>query len=299
MNASGKIFINELKNEFFIIDEEITVPQFSVKEISFSQKLDFDKKFKKVIPFYIENHDLLLEPVPKSDTHFIHYVQNIHGKYFDFLHVFKIDLKFSGDSSMIIEKGNPDFYPSYRTDRLYYKSYVIPVKKIEIENKKIARFESESLVSKIKVESDQYFHTFAMFDEFDKTSLIDKLNEIIDIKSLPVLYKIYSFWDFHNFTFALNILNPINENIINGIELFEPAWIVVKSEFDSEFLKYITAENCEECRDFFRQYINHDSEKLYFTDGFHDSLKKYLSCYSFHTDDDLAVKRWKRIDIKN
>ena len=87
-NKTGEIMLNELKNEFIFIDDNLEIPNFHVKGISPEQKKELSEVVKLIIPDYLTEHSLLLEPRPKSDIYFIHFLTHISGKYYNFLHFF-------------------------------------------------------------------------------------------------------------------------------------------------------------------------------------------------------------------
>lgn len=293
---SEEIFLNELKNEF-MLTEKYTVPNFSVKGIDKSYKFDFTRQFAELIPEYMKCHDLLNNPKPKSDTHFIHFVREFPGKYYDFIHMLKFDMKFSGDAGSIIEKGDSDNYPSFETNRIYYKSFLLPVEKVNIENGFIKDFESEKILSKIDVESDQYFHTFAVFDEIDTSGMIEKMYNLMDEKIFSVSRKIYPFLGFENFTLVLNVLNPTEENLEKSTYFFEPIWVLLRSKIDDSFKDYILSSEGSEFRNYFTEQLSF-SDKVEFEKSFADEARSYFERFSFTQDDELMLKRWRRYNEK-
>lgn len=298
MSSYDTVMLNELKNEFVFLDREIDIPNFHVKGITEQQRFELTPLFNELLPDFLKLHDLLNTPNPKSDLHFVHYVREFPGKFYDFLHVLKFDLKFSGDASTIIEKGNSDYFPSYKTNRLYYKSYLIPVRRVDLENGFIKSFEPDKILQKIDVESDQHFHTFAVFDEMDTTSIVEKLYESLDYDIFSISNKIYSFLAFENFTFALNVLLPFEDDLKKSVSIIEPLWVYLRDRIDPSFHDFLFGEYGGEIIDSLTGELDFN-ENVSIKKEIVDFAKDYYSRFSFSQDEDLMLRRWRKLNVKN
>ena len=290
LNKTDDTFINVVHNEFIIINGEIIVPKISVKELDYKTSIGIVEEITDFIPQFLSNHQILKERKPASDQHMLQFVQKRKGKLLHFIHIFKIDLKFGGDSSNIIKKGNSDFHPSYKTNRIYFKSRVFPVWNDSSDNA-LENFKSINILDSQYVESDQYFHTYAIFEDANTREITEKILSFIDSDIFSISTKIYPFLVFDYLTCALNILNPTNEEIEKGIKILEPLFLYVYSKFkDISIIVDLNDVDSE----FEELIIENESIELH--NEYKKSLAEYFKQYSIVRDDDLSLKGWWKIE---
>jgi len=290
-NRTENLYLNTIKNEFITFPGRIVIPRISVKQLEYDTALPAVRDLGEFIPEYFQNHRLQSIRRPEAETHSLQFVQKLEGKLCDFIHMFKVDLRFGGDSYNIVEKGNTEFYPSYITNRIYYKSRLIPCPR-ELDIAK-GDFASVRLMDMQYVESDQYFHTFAVFDDISTRKITKDILDRLNIDVFNISLELYPFIVYEYFTACFNVINPTQAEIASARELFEPVFIVIYSSY-----KDITT--LAPLSDIEKKH----SEAIEIVNGapvlrkkFLERIKKYFKRFSLVRDDDLAVKGWWRIDI--
>lgn len=290
-NRTENLYLNTIKNEFITFPGRIVIPRISVKQLEYDTALPAVRDLEEFIPEYFQNHRLQSVRRPEAETHSLQFVQKLEGKLCDFIHMFKVDLRFGGDSYNIVEKGNTEFYPSYITNRIYYKSRLIPCPR-ELDIAK-GDFASVRLMDMQYVESDQYFHTFAVFDDISTRKITKDILDRLNIDVFNISLELYPFIVYEYFTACFNVINPTQAEIASAQELFEPVFIVIYSSY-----KDIT--NLAPLSDIEKKH----NEAIEIVNGapvlrklFLERIKKYFKRFSLVRDDDLAVKGWWRIDI--
>lgn len=288
-NNTGDIFLNVIKNEFIMLNGRIEIPRIAVKELDYIKAIPILKDISDYIPEFLSGHELLVDRKPASEQHSLHFVKSVKGKIFDYIHIFKIFLKFEGDSRNIIEKGDTGNYPSYSTDRLYYKSRLIPVTSITNANGKID-FTPMRMVSADYIKSDQKLFTSAIFDELDRKEITRDIHDRLAIDVFNISTEIYPFIVFDYFTACFNVLYPVQDEIEKAIEIFEPVFITVFDKYNSiqKLDKY------EEIKEVYKDQL-YFVEEAFIKIKFLDELKPYFSRWSVERDDDLTLKGWWRI----
>ncbi|PKL38563.1 MAG: hypothetical protein CVV44_11825 [Spirochaetae bacterium HGW-Spirochaetae-1] len=291
-NRTGDTYINAIRNEFMTFDGTITVPRIPVKELDMATSLDLVRDLVPFIPEFLRDHTVLEKRNPPAEQHHIHLVRKLRGKVMDFTHIFKLDFKFGGDTSTIIERGTSDWYPSYTTGRIYYKSRLIP------ENS-VHRHESTALIRPIRirdaneVESDQFFHTFAIFEDLNERELTRELLGKIDGEIFPVSPEIYPFIVYDYFSACLNILYPDGAALTEAVRIYEPLFIYIYSRFRN--IRGLI--NMNSVMDQFSEELTTDGQDLAMTDAFREQLKNYFSRFSISRDDDMMVRGWWKFGI--
>jgi hypothetical protein len=286
------IFLNAILNEFMILGTSIRVPRIAVKELDYLTGLKIINSLARYIPDCLFGHTILEIRKPVSDQHVLQFVRRLKGKMLDFVHMFKIDLKFSGDPAGIVEKGNPDYYPAYMTDRLYYKSCIIPVKHI-IDDNRITDFDPIRIMDVNTVESDQHFHTFAIFDDLNTKEMSEELCRHFDEDIFRLSLNLYTFFAYDYFTACFNALVPNNAELEQALALFEPAFIFL-------FARYRNIADLaplEEIRRIFKDEIVCSQVGITLTEQFKNSLRNYFQRFSLVTDDALFLKGWRKFVI--
>ena len=292
-NNTDSIYINVVTNEFITFNGRITIPKIPVKELSYDSSVAIIESIAGYIPEFLCRHELLAERMPPSEQHSLQFARKTRGELLEFIHLFKIDLRFGGDSSNVVERGDSDHYPAYTTDRVYYKSRLIPVLG-ESVGESIQYFKSIRLLDSTYVGSDQYFHTFAVFEDVNRKDLTREILAKIDNSIFNISTELYSFIEYDYFTSCFNVLYPTADEIEIAVGMYEPIFLSILSRYKDigELLPTDTI------RDHFADSITHDEDRLSLNDAFLHSLKRYFQRFSISRDDDLALKGWWRIDIE-
>ncbi|MCP4552906.1 MAG: hypothetical protein GY834_12890, partial [Bacteroidetes bacterium] len=281
-----------IKNEFIKFNGKLEIPKIPVKELSYDKALAIIKSIAKYIPEFLYDHELLIKRKPASEQHSLQFIKEIKGRVLDFIHIFKIYLKFEGDSKNIIEKGDTENYPSYTTDRFYYKSRIIPVTSVSREKSDI-NFQSIKLIDADYVnyiEGDNELFTAAVFFFFYKNGITKDINHKLNLDIYNISTDVYPFIVFDYFTACFNVLYPDHKAIDRSIEVFEPLFIILFNKYN-DLDKIGNIDEIEE----------HFEESMYISDvtelklQFISTLKSYFKQWSVYRDDDLLLKGWWRI----
>jgi hypothetical protein len=290
-NRTENLYLNTIKNEFITFPGRIVIPRISVKQLEYETALPAVRDLGEFIPEYFQNHRLQSVRRPEAETHSLQFVQKLEGKLCDFIHMFKVDLRFGGDSYNIVEKGNTEFYPSYITNRIYYKSRLIPCPR-ELDIAK-GDFASVRLMDMQYVESDQYFHTFAVFDDISTRKITKDILDHLNIDVFNISLELYPFIVYEYFTACFNVINPTQAEIASAQELFEPVFIVIYSSY-KDITTLAPLSDIEKKHSDAIEIVN---GAPVLRKKFLERIKKYFKRFSLVRDDDLAVKGWWRIDI--
>lgn len=287
-NSISGIFIDETLSEFYLLNSGITLPHLPVKEIDLKNSFELAGLLIPQIPEFLAGHNFLEKRKPSSEQHSLHFIRHIEGAVIDFVHIIRFDLRFSGRRGRIIDRGDPESYPSYSTDMLYFKSHLVPVYK----GSDPAELVSVRLKESIEVESDKRLFTSVIFDEYSSREISIELSGRAgaDIFSVPL--KIYPFVNYEYFTACLNIPDPSPERILASAEIFEPLFFYIyfnyRSSNDSIDIESMTRlDNSLEIKD----------DIISLTPKFLLDLKDYFSSYTLITDDELLLKGWRKFGI--
>ena len=287
VNVSGEVLLNERKNEFYKFESSIEIPRISVNGMSRDQKIVLSERICGILPEFLDNYSVIFDPKPAAETLYIHFAKKYKGRKLDFIHLFKIDFKFSGNPDSMIEKGDNFHYPSYRTDRFYYKSYLLPVYSSDDD---ISEFKTIPLFKEVshKSESEGFF-TYALFDDVD-IELYDKIiADSLGDFTFPVPQGIFRFIRYAYFTAAFAVLDPFAHKLKEAVDFFEIIFIrlMKDNEVDFEF----------DSDNFSESLISKDG-KMYFTESFISKFNEYIGRYSLVTgEDNLLLNSWKKIEI--
>ncbi|MFW5862591.1 MAG: hypothetical protein ACOCWZ_10080 [Spirochaetota bacterium] len=287
VNRTGDIYLNRVKETFITFDDIVTIPRIPVKELPLDMAAGIMEDISGIIPEFMRNHVLLEKRQPPSEVHSIHLVQRIQGKILDFYHIFRIHLQFGGDTSAIVRQGTSDLYPSFITNRVYYTSRLVPGKK---EGDSGTTVDSFKLKDRLKTESDQHFHTFAIFDDVETGSLTRQLLAGVPDDIFQVSTALYPFVVFDYFTACMNILYPTQAAIEQAADIFEPLFFVVAGGF----VPPGTLAPGDDLSEVFSGRVEMAEDQVRATPGFTDQLREYFSGLRVERDDELAVKGWWR-----
>ncbi|HEY1405905.1 MAG TPA: hypothetical protein VF857_04790, partial [Spirochaetota bacterium] len=280
-NSCGVTYLNEVKNEILSLNRFIPIPRIPVGHIHFDEIAPAVKDLCAIIPEYLKGHTLLAKQKPPSETHFLHFVKRYKGISRDFIHLFKLDFRFTSDMGKNYHDGTADYYPSYSVERVPYKSFLIPVEKIEDESGRITDFSAARILKKEDIEGDRHFMTHMIFDEFDPTELNEKIADLAGRDIFPFSLRLYPLLVYGYFSVCMNIPYPDDSEIIDALYVFEPiAEKIIASFGDPNRLAEVVSSHPGEL------VVKDDA--LAYTETFAARAKKYFSRYSLFQDDELA-----------
>jgi hypothetical protein len=285
-NREGGIFLNSVKNEFITFPGTITVPKISVKELAYDRAVGVVEGLRMFFPEFFIHHRILAKRKPEADVHSIQFMRPLQGEMISFVHFFKIDLRFGGDSSSVVEKGDTANYPSYLTNRMYYKSRIVPA---EVKGDD---FSAIRLLDSIDVSSDMRRHTFAMFDEVSMKEVNKTLQEYIDQRIFSTSQQLYPFFVFDFFTPCLNIPHPTEEELTRGIELFEPVFLYLQARYRGGVIG-----NAEQIVEKFPSAFVLEKDTIALSEHIIGVMKTYFSRYTIVRDDELALRGWWKLEV--
>lgn len=222
---------------------------------------------------------------PAAEEHSLQFCRMIEGMIADFVHVIRIDFRFAPGSGSIIRSGNSDTYPSYKTDRLYFKSRLVPVKKgsdpEKLESIKIKDYEA--------MEADGRLFTSVVFDEGGSGQMSAELSQKAGSGLFPFPANIYPFVVYDYFTACLSLPDPLPGVIEKSVEVFEPLFFYIYSKY----------RNSPDYRDFavenFPGTLSLENDAVVLTGDYEGKLKSFFSRYSIFTDDALMLKGLRKI----
>jgi hypothetical protein len=280
------IYLDEVLNLFLKLKGELTVPGISVKRLDYKTAVSLFEEVVKYAPHYFYAHNFMEKRKPAAEEHSLQFCRKFEGVIADFVHVIRINFRYTPGSGSIILHGNSDTYPSYQTDRLFYKSRLVPVKKgsipEEVESLKIKDFEAQ--------EADNRLFTSVVFDEGTSAIMSAELSRIAGQRLFPVPVGIYPFVVYDYFTACLALPDPLSDVIERGAEIYEPLFFYI-------YLKYRNTQETLSAAEVFPGSLRAEKGTLSLTGDYTDKLKNFFSRYSIYTDDALMLKGLRRVEV--
>jgi len=287
-NKITGIYLDEYLMEFFYLENEMPVPSIPVGELDYTTGAEITEKLVEVIPEYLCKHTLLEKRKPSSEQHSLQFVKTVPGKLVDFVHILRFDFKLSGGDGKITGKGNNQAFPQYSTDKIRFKSRLVPV----LKGSDPLLIDSLRLKSHLDVDTDGKRFTSVFFDEFSTTEIsIDfSVKAGNDIYSIPA--KIFQFIPYDYFTACLNIPDPTVSKLERAAEIFEPLFFYLYFQYRERLLEIDVKQ------------LSVWDEYLEFTDSgvtqkplLKNSLKDFFSHYTLFRDDELMLKGWRKVAV--
>lgn len=287
-NRAGSIYLNSIKNEFITFPGRIVIPKIPVKELPYNLSAGIVENLRKFFPEFLAGHSLLEKRRPATDLHSLQFIKPLRGKILNFTHFFKIDLRFGGDSSNVIEKGDTVNYPAYNTNRIYYKSRLVPSMDAAPGD-----FSPLRLIDSLEVDSDMRRRTFAMFDEVGSREMTKELLERLALDVFSTSKDLYPFVVFDLFTACFSVVNPLRGEIETALELFEPVFVILhglyrdtvelapRAKIESEFAGTLAFQDGRPSA----------------TPEYIERLRGYFRRFKVSRDDELALKGWWAMEI--
>jgi hypothetical protein len=288
INEISGIYLDETLMEFYSLQNEIPVPSIPVGELDYSTGVEITKNLVETIPEYLRKHTLLEKRKPSSEQHSLHFIKLLPGRLIDFVHILRFDFKLSGGTGIITGKGNNQSFPEYKTDRIRYKSRLVPV----LKESDPLLIDSLRLKSQLEVDTDGKRFTSVFFDEFSTTEIsIDFSTKAgNDLYLIPP--KIYQFISYDYFTACMNVPDPSVPNLERAAVLYEPLFF---------YLYFQYRERAHEINEsqlaVFDEYLECGESGVSQKPLLQDSLRDFFSRYTLYRDDDLLLKGLRKINI--
>lgn len=286
-NRQEGIYLDEVLNLFLKLKDEFTVPGIPVKELDYIQGAVLFEEVIRQAPLYFYGHNFMEKRKPAAEEHSLQFYRKIEGLIVDFVHIIRVNFRFTPGSGSIISQGNSGTYPSYKTDRLFYKSRLVPVKKgsdpEEIQSVKIKDADAQ--------EADNRLFTSVVFDESSSGSMSVELSMKAGPDVYPFPAKIYPFVFYDYFTACLVLPDPLPDVLEKGAEIFEPLFFYIYSNYrDIRQYPGFTSEA-------FSGSLNIENDLVSLTGDYAVKLKNFFSRYSIYTDEALMLKGLRRVEI--
>jgi hypothetical protein len=287
-NRISGIYLDETLMEFFSLENEMPVPPISVSELDYGTGAGITENLIHVIPEYLRGHTLLEKRKPSSEQHTLQFVKAVQGRLIDFVHILRLDFKLSGNYGRISGKGDNQTFPPYNSDRIRYKSRLVPV----VKGSDASLIESVRLKSHLEVDTDGKRFTSVFFDEFSSTEIsIDfSMKAGSDIFSIPP--KIYQFIPYDYFTACMNIPDPAASKLEKAAELFEPLFFYLYFQYRERHHE-IDEKQLSICDEYLECSGTGVSQKPLLQ----ESLRDFFTRYTLYRDDDLMLKGLRRINV--
>ena len=286
--------INVVGNEFITFRNTIQIPRISVRELDYKTAAGIMPLLARNIPEFFFGHHLLEKRKPASEQHSLHFVRGLDGRLLKFVHILKIDLMFGGDSSSVTDKGSTEFYPAFSTNRIYYKSKIVPVVS-PVSSDKGFDFEPLRLKDFNRIESDNYFHTYAIFDDLNTREISKELCKSMPPGIFTISLDLYPFITYDYFTACLNVLNPDVVEIAIAAELFEPVFLYLYSQYKN----IGTIVDPALLGESFKDKVEIHDYSIRLKPEFTETVKNYFHRFNQSRDDEMMVKGWRRFEITN
>ncbi|MDH5656079.1 MAG: hypothetical protein OEZ34_09240 [Spirochaetia bacterium] len=208
------------------------------------------------IPTFITGCSILPEPRPRKDSNQIHYVRSYHENGSDYIYIFKVSCEYMGgaDSSEIKIEGRQGIAPSFKTNRIYFSSLLIPVSEIARDNKGyINNFTPVQIKDAIfKVSSDDVIRDFrstVLFDEIDFSEVNNKITVHFEFNSSWKHNKLFYPFVIDYLSLCMNLIHPDK----NAVDLYAGI-------FDRCFMNFMSGEDSgtmsAEDKNFLKRYYN-------------------------------------------
>jgi hypothetical protein len=290
-NVRGSIAINAMKQELVVLREHLSVPRIHVSKLKYEELAGVIEYLCRNFPEYLAGHTLLEKQKPPSETHSLHFVKEMKGRLYRFVHIIKIDLKFGTGVAIQKGGGTTEYYPGYSAEGIILSSMIIPVTDIIYENGIIADFVPIKILKKEFFEAGDRLMVHAIFDDFDPTEINEKIYEAAGQDIFPFSHRIFPFISYAYFTSCISFPDPL-ASILDAVpQMIEPLIAKIFAAFGTLDASAAAAHYPSEI------ILSEGSVSL--SEDYRARVKKLFSRYSSFQDDDLMLKRWRRLDVSD
>jgi len=277
-------FYTDSMKEFWSLRKVFEIPEIGVKTLSYDMAGSFSEGLIEELGAFLVDHQFMEKRRPASEEHSLHFVRGFTGKVIDLVHIIRLDFRFTPDSGKMVSKGSTVAYPAYETDRVFFKSRIVPV----VRGSEFSDIEAVRLSGSSTVEADGRLFTSVVFDEggFRKKSL--EYVNVLGKEFFKVSVNIYQPLCFDYFTLCLNVPVPTISVIEKSLKLFEPL-----------FLYYCSIYGMDEAglSDQFKDVLIHDGGVLNFTPEFREELHRFFKSYDLVADNEMVLQGIKKLEM--
>ncbi len=289
-NQIAGLFLDETLMEVIYLKNEMPVPSIPVGELDYSAGADITKNLIAVIPEYLFEHGLLEKRKPAAEQHSLQFIKLIPGRLVDFIHILRFDFKLSGGHGAISGKGNNLTFPPYNTDKIRYKSRLVPV----VKGSSPYSLDSLKLKSELRVDKDEIKinPTSVIFDEYSNTEISIDFSVKAGSDIYPIPPKLYQFISYDYFTACMNIPDPTVLKLGRAAEIFEPLFFFLYFQY-REGLHEIEKNQLS----VWSEYLDINEYSVSPGTLLKESLRDFFSYYTLYRDDELMLKGLRKIIV--
>ena len=287
-NTITGIYLDETLTECFFLGNDLSIPAIPVRELDYSTGYEIIKNLVSEIPEYLYEHILLENRKPPSEQHTLQFIKFFPGRLIDFIHILRLDFKLSGGYGRLTGKGDTRTFPPFCTDRLKYKSRLVPV----LKGSDPLLLDSIRLKTQFDVDTDGKRFTSVLFDEFSTSEISRELSLKAGDDIFPIPVKIYQFIGYDYFTACLNVPDPSIPILDKAAALFEPLFFLIYFHYRSSFpgIEKDQLSIWEEYLDITGTGIIHKSQ-------FQKILKDFFGRYTLYRDEELMLAGLRKISV--
>ncbi len=287
-NTITGIFLDETLTECFFLRDEINIPSIPVMELDYNTGYNILAELADSIPEYLFNHVLLEKRKPSSEQHTLQLIRPVAGRLIDYVHILRLDFKLAGGYGRITGKGDTRTFPGFVTDRIKYRSRLVPVPK----GSDPFLLDSIRLKTQFDVDADGKRFTSVLFDEFNTAEISIELSSKVGevIYSIPV--KLFQFIVYDYFTACLNIPDPSSIKIEESAVLFEPLFFSVFFQYRSSIPGIE-----KDLLSAWDEYIDIKKTGISLKPLFMGRLKDYFYRYTLYRDEQLMLSGLRKFII--
>lgn len=282
------VYLDETLREFFLLESPVEIPSLSVKSIDHEKSRDILRLISPAADAFLAGHEYMEVRNPQSEEHSIHLSAVVQGIVIDFVHMLRLDFKFSSNAGTIVRGGTSGSYPAYSTERIYFKSRLVPV----FRGGGHGEFDPVRLKDSVRVEdadSGRRLFTSVLFDDFSSREIsIELSRKAGDIFTIPVTICPMIVYEY--FTACLNLPHPSFDRITGSAQVFEPLFIYLYAD-----LMGAGNEHAARWINSWGDYLEVSGDRAVMTERMRIEVADFFSRYSMAADEELLVKGWKRI----
>ena len=226
--SAGSIYIDTFHHFYAVIPEKFIWPSFHINDIRPEEKEEVTNILLKYVPSFIEGCSILPEPRPRKDSDQVHFVRHYRIMNTEYIYIFKVSCDYMGgaEKNEIIVKGRQGVTPSYRTDRIYFSSLLIPVCEVSRDS---GGYIDNFIPIQIKdaifnVSSDDEKRTFMgtiLFDEIDFSQVNERITNYFEFQNAWLHKNLFYPFIIEYLSLCMNVVIPLKEFVDQYAFVFE------------------------------------------------------------------------------
>ncbi len=277
-------FYTHSKKEFWKLSKVFQIPEISVKSLDYGVAAKFLHGILSELGPFLSKHEFLPHRRPHSEEHSVHFVRPFSGRVLDFVHVVRLDFRYYPESGTMVSPGSTDFYPSYESDRVFYRSLLVPIGK----GRDFRKIESVKLESSQEIETDGNRFSAVIFDEGSMVKKSQGYLKMLHADYFPIPIEVYQPLFFDYMTLCLNMPVPLEETLMAALDIFEPLFL---------FFARRGKIDIEGSSGAFPDLLSGAQENAEISPRFGSQLKKFFHSYRLVSDHEAASRGIKRLEI--